>query len=174
MEGGPPSFPRGFSCPAVLRIRSGASALSPTGLLPSVAGLSRPLRLEHWFVTPCGASYNPAVQARRFGLVPVRSPLLGESRLISSPRATEMFQFTRFPPYGYEFTIRYLAIKPGGLPHSEIPGSAPACGSPRLIAAYHVLHRLLTPRHPPCALCSLITVVSGCCYLAFTGRQLTT
>ena len=42
-----------------------------------------------------------------------------------------------------------------GLPHSDIPGSKPACGSPRLIAACHVLHRLLLPRHPPCALSSL-------------------
>ena len=33
-----------------------------------------------------------------FGLFPVRSPLLRESRLISSRRATEMFQFTRCPP----------------------------------------------------------------------------
>ena len=113
------------------------------------------------FVTPYGTSYNPGVQAHRFRLFPVRSPLLGESRLISPPRATEMFQFTRFPPYGYEFTLRYLAITPGGLPHSEIPGSAPACGSPRLIAAYHVLHRLLAPRHPPYALCSLITLSSA-------------
>ena len=31
----------------------------------------------------------------------------------------------------------------------------PACGSPKLIAACHVLHRLLLPRHPPCALSSL-------------------
>ena len=42
-----------------------------------------------------------------------------------------------------------------GLPHSEIPGSKVICTSPRLIAAYHVLHRLLVPRHPPYALCSL-------------------
>ena len=42
-----------------------------------------------------------------------------------------------------------------GLPHSEIPGSKPACGSPRLIAACHVLLRLRLPRHPPCALSSL-------------------
>ncbi len=42
-----------------------------------------------------------------------------------------------------------------GFPHSEIPGSSPACGFPRLIAACHVLHRLLLPRHPPCALSSL-------------------
>ncbi len=35
-----------------------------------------------------------------FGLLPVRSPLLRESRLISFRRATEMFQFTRCPPHG--------------------------------------------------------------------------
>jgi hypothetical protein len=34
----------------------------------------------------------------RFGLFPLRSPLLGESRLISLPRATKMFQFARLPP----------------------------------------------------------------------------
>src|ERR1044071_6854035 len=44
-----------------------------------------------------------------------------------------------------------------GLPHSEISGSTPVCGSPKLIAANHVLHRLLTPRHSPCALNSLAT-----------------
>ena len=32
----------------------------------------------------------------RFGLVPVRSPLLGESWLLSLPKVTEMFQFTSF------------------------------------------------------------------------------
>jgi hypothetical protein len=42
-----------------------------------------------------------------------------------------------------------------GFPHSEIPGSKPVCGSPGLIAAYRVLHRLLAPRHPPYALSSL-------------------
>ena len=41
------------------------------------------------------------------------------------------------------------------LPHSEIPGSKSAYDSPRLIAVNHVLHRLLVPRHSPCALCSL-------------------
>jgi hypothetical protein len=42
-----------------------------------------------------------------------------------------------------------------GFPHSDIPGSKPACGSPRLIAACHVLLRLSAPRHPPCTLSSL-------------------
>jgi hypothetical protein len=43
----------------------------------------------------------------------------------------------------------------GGLPHSETPGSKPARGSPGLVAACHVLHRLLAPRHPPDALAFL-------------------
>ena len=42
-----------------------------------------------------------------------------------------------------------------GFPHSEIHGSMVICTSPWLIAAYHVFHRLLVPRHPPCALYSL-------------------
>ena len=37
-------------------------------------------------------------------------------------------------------------------PHSEICGSLCICHSPQLFAAYHVFHRLLVPRHPPCAL----------------------
>ena len=42
-----------------------------------------------------------------------------------------------------------------GFPHSEIRGSMDICSSPRLIAAYHVFHRLSVPRHPPCALSCL-------------------
>ena len=43
-------------------------------------------------------------------------------------------------------------LQHAGLPHSEITGSIPVCSSPVLIAAYHVLHRLQKPRHPPSAL----------------------
>ena len=42
-----------------------------------------------------------------------------------------------------------------GFPHSEIFGSKPICGSPKLFAACRVLHRLSVPRHSPCALYSL-------------------
>ena len=44
--------------------------------------LSRSLRLFLTFVTPCETSYNPGKQAFRFGLFPVRSPLLRESLLV--------------------------------------------------------------------------------------------
>ena len=41
------------------------------------------------------------------------------------------------------------------MPHSEIHGSKLIRSSPRLFAAYHVLHRLCMPRHPPIALKTL-------------------
>ena len=87
------------------------------------------------------------------GLVRVRSPLLTESRLMSFPPGTEMFQFPGFASLPYEFRQRYR--RSGGLPHSEIHGSKLVRSSPWLIAAYHVLHRLSAPRHPPNALKSL-------------------
>ena len=98
---------------------------------------------------------TPEINDLWFGLLRVRSPLLAESRLMSFPRPTEMFQFRRFPTYTYLIQctlIRYCRI---GFPHSEISGSMRMCRSPKLIAACHVLRRLLMPRHSPCALISL-------------------
>ena len=69
---------------------------------------------------------------------------------MSFPPATEMFQFAGFASASYVFRCRYPLR--GGLPHSDIRGSKPIGGSPQLFAAYHVLHRLLAPRHPPNAL----------------------
>jgi hypothetical protein len=54
----------------------------------------------------------------------------GNLLLISSRRATEMFQFTRFPPLGYGLTQRSPAITLEGLPHSESQGSSLAGSSP--------------------------------------------
>ena len=66
-----------------------------------------------------------------------------------------MFQFRRFPPYCYGFTIRSLPLPATRFPHSEIHGSKRICRSPWLIAACRVLHRLSVTRHSPCALLSL-------------------
>ena len=66
-----------------------------------------------------------------------------------------MFQFRRFPSYAYFVQRRMTGYCPAGLPHSEISGSMDICSSPKLIAACHVLRRLLMPRHSPCALSSL-------------------
>jgi hypothetical protein len=103
-------------------------------------------------VTRCGPPFQtlPVPKTHATGLVRFRSPLLAESRLMSFPPATEMFQFAGFASHAYGFSTGYPL--PGGLPHSEIPGSTIARISPGLFAACHVLHRLSVPRHPPDAL----------------------
>ena len=55
--------------------------------------------------------------------------------------------------------VRMTGVLPAGFPHSDICGSKIICISPQLFAAYHVFLRLLVPRHPPCALFCLISVI---------------
>ena len=104
------------------------------------------LRFMHKYRSPT----TPIAPKRdRFGLLPVRSPLLRESRLFSFPVTTKMFQFIT---YASLLMHVILSLQLSGLSHSEIPGSMVICTLPGLIAAYHVLHRLREPRHPPVAL----------------------
>src|SRR5690348_16881557 len=49
------------------------------------------------------------------------------------------------------------ALPAPGFPIRRSAGQRLFSASPRLIAAVHVLHRLLVPRHPPCAL-TILTV----------------
>ena len=81
------------------------------------------------------------------GLLRVRSPLLAESRLISVPPGTEMFQFPGFALHAYGFSMQYGRSR--GFPHSDTSGSELVCQLPEDFAGYRVLHRLLPPRHPP-------------------------
>ena len=94
----------------------------------------------------------PGITHIRFSPIRVRSPLLTESLLFSLPVGTEMFHFPTFPPPG-------LCVQPGvtrhvvrGSPIRKSWSQRPVIDSTRLIADSHVLHRLLLPRHPPCAL----------------------
>src|SRR2546422_10137446 len=52
------------------------------------------------------------------------------------------------------------ALPAPGFPIRRSAGQRLFSASPRLIAAVHVLPRLLVPRHPPCAL-SILTVSSA-------------
>ena len=76
--------------------------------------------------------------------------------VIYFPPGTEMVHFPGLAHTDLCIQSAVTRVHLAGFPHSEIPGSKPACGSPGLIAACHVLHRLLAPRHPPYALSSLI------------------
>jgi hypothetical protein len=51
-----------------------------------------------------------------------------------------------------------VALPTLGFPIRASAGHWPFSASPRLIAAVHALHRLLVPRHPPCAL-TILTVI---------------
>ena len=135
MEGGPPIFRQDYTCPALLEDRQ--SFLPVRGCHPL------------WRAFPdASGSFEPTT-----GLVRVRSPLLAESRLMSFPPGTEMFQFPGFASRTYGFSPGSSLRR--GLPHSDICGSPGARPSPQLFAACHVLHRLSVPRHPPDALQTL-------------------
>ena len=129
--------------------------LARTGLSPSTARLSGRFRFAS-FLRHRGPTTPLRPEPQRFGLFPGRSPLLGESLLFSLPTGTKMFQFPAFASLIQGMT----GLQPAGLSHSEIRGSKAICASPRLIAAYHVLHRLQEPRHPPYALSYLLRLFS--------------
>ena len=121
---------------------------SRTGLSPSAAGLSRPLRSN---LVPLAPSRNPGRQACRFGLLRVRSPLLAESLLISSPRGTEMFHFPRCRPPALWIRAGVAGIALRGCPIRRPTGHGPP--APRRgispLAASFVAIRRQGIRHAP-------------------------
>ena len=139
----------------VLGVSRGAGKISHTGLSPTMATLSRVFCYSSGLSLLTGP-HNPAVNkdrglgwspfARRYSGNHYCFLFLGLLRWFSSPRS-------RNP--AYVFSRERHSITRARLPHSEISGSTVVCTSPKLIAAYHVLHRLSVPRHPPCALSNL-------------------
>jgi hypothetical protein len=118
------------------------------------------VRLSCWLVTrrPCGLTgpTTPGCKHPGLGYIRVRSPLLAESlTCFLFLRVLRWFTSPGWLPPTYGFSRGYIGINQCGFPHSDISGSKPVCGSPKLFAACHVLHRLLAPRHPPYALSSL-------------------
>ena len=69
-------------------------------------------------------------------------------RCFSSPCSLLTYYFTHMQ------ILRFFSLSE--FPHSDIYGSMDICSSSQLFAAYHVLLRLLMPRHSPYALSSLI------------------
>ena len=140
LEGGPPGFAPGFSCRALLRNSTTTRpSRSATGLSPSLAPRSRGLRLASRAASV--GPTTPGPQGPRFGLYPVRSPLLGTSRLISLPPGTEMFQFPGFASLRRVMTaLADSRVAPFG--HLGINACVP------LPRAYRSLPR---PSSPPCA-----------------------
>src|SRR4029078_807305 len=116
----------------------------------------------------------PPFQSLRFGLFPFRSPLLRDSRFLSFPPVTKMFQFTGLPSTALFYSGRDTRALPRvGFPIRTSRDQRMVSSFPGLFAAAHVLHRLLAPRHPPCALSLLImknTVVAAMEFSRCTRR----
>ena len=137
---------RGTLDPAML------TRLSLTGLSPSLAGFPKTILLN-LLNQLCGP--NPGMHASRFGLFRFRSPLLTESHVVFSSSGYLDVSVHRVPFHTLWIGVWMTGVCPAGFPHSDISGSMDICSSPKLFAAYHVFHRLLVPRHPPCALSSI-------------------
>ena len=130
-------FGQDFTCPALLwgrRRRSPVRACHPLwGGFPAASGSA----------------------ATAAGLVPVRSPLLGESRLMSFPPGTEMFQFPGFASGAHGFGAGCRACAAGcpiRIPPDQSPLAAPRGLSQRaasFIASRRLgIHRVPFSRSP--------------------------
>ena len=126
--------------------------LSLTGLSPSLAGFPKTILLN---LSDQLRGPNPGMHAFRFGLFRFRSPLLTESLVVFSSSGYLDVSVHRVPFHTLWIGVWMTGVCPAGFPHSDISGSSDICSSPKLFAAYHVFHRLLVPRHPPCALSSI-------------------
>ena len=105
LEDGPPIFRQDYTCPALLVVR----------LVPP-----RPFRIRDYHPLRSAFPDGPARgMAKTCRLFRFRSPLLSESRLISFPPLTEMFQFSGF-------ASSYLCIQYGMTLHTWL-------SSPQLI-----------------------------------------
>ena len=169
MRDGSRGFPQTSTYSVVLgNAHQGARNVSLTGLSPPMVPLSSGFSYASGFLLPdlhanwsASAPQHPRYKGRVlecirwFRLFPVRSSLLGKSLLLFLPGGTEIFQFPPFALRTYEFSTEFRPMTGGGLPHSEIAGSQVVSTYPTLIAGYHVLHRLLVPRHPSYALSNL-------------------
>ena len=151
MEDGPPFFSPGSTCPLILRIPSTHRALRLRGYHP----LWQAFPHLSTFLDELLTVLTPKV------LLPLVWPLplsLATTRGISVDFSSSRYLDVSVPGVPLMHLLIQCMIhgsSPCVFPHSEICGSMLICSSPQLIAACHVLLRLLMPRHSPYALIRL-------------------
>ena len=152
MGGGPPGFPQGFSCLVVLWIPLADFRFRLLGFHRLWLAFPKPFDYP---LSMLNAVRNPEEPG------PSVWPL---SRSLAATKEIE-FSFSSYcyldvsvhsvPFHTLWIHAWILEVCSSRFPHSEISGSMAVCASPKLIAAYHVFHRLLVPRHSPYALSCL-------------------
>ena len=155
MESGLPRFPPDYTCPVVLRMPLRVRSAFGYMALTFFSSAFQRIHLAVELVTLLTRSYNPQSASTWVWAVPISLAATFGISVIYFPPGTEM---VHFPGLAHTRLCIQRAVIPFygiGFPHSDIPGSKPAYGSPRHFVVRHVLLRLLVPRHPPCALSSL-------------------
>jgi hypothetical protein len=135
--------------------------------VPPYSRIFRPLRIRGYHPLWPDFPDRSAYLLKTTGLLRVRSPLLAESRLMSFPPGTEMFQFPGFASPPYVFRWRYPCgwVAPFGYPRinacsrlpmafrsvprpSSPPGAKASTECPSLARDLHP--RIEIRRSPPC------------------------
>ena len=156
MGDGPPGFRRNFTCSAVLRIHSGEKRSFDYRAVTSYGGPFQTSSSTSFFCN----SVQSVLQPQEASLLVWANPVsLAATQGIAFAFSSSGYLDVSVPRVclliSYEFRYGYHSITSGGFPHSEISGSKLAYSSPKHIGVRPVLHRLLVPRHPPCALSNL-------------------
>jgi hypothetical protein len=94
-----------------------------------------------------------------FGCFPFARHYLGNGCCFLFLKVLRCFSSLRSPLLPMYSAIDIRALPRMGCPIQKSPDLSLLSGSPRLIAANHVFHRLLPPRHPPYALSSLTIIL---------------
>ncbi len=170
MRGGPRGFRPGFPCPAVLRnsrneavqfrlrgrypLRRAVPCASPTTQLCNSSTRRQADHLKPYnpATTTAAACHVATVWALPLSLATTQG--VEVSFLSSGYLDVSVPQLASSHPMYSDASTSALPLV--GFPIRKSRGQRLVSTSPGLIAAAHVLHRLLAPRHPPCALSLLI------------------
>ena len=106
LRDGPRRFIQDFSCPALLRILLSLSLVSPTGLSPSLTGLSRPF--GYLLLCLMQSFYPDSAETESVWALPLSLAATDGIDSLSFPPGTKMFQFPGLPYGGYVFTARMI------------------------------------------------------------------
>ena len=142
---------RGTQVPSVLR------SISDTGLSPPMARFSN--LFSYLIADHVMTVLQPHTPRRVYGLgwFPFARRYLGNHFCFLFLGLLRCFSSPRSPQQPMDSAEDVRALPPTGFPIQKSPDQSLFSSSPKLIAAFHVFHRLLTPRHPPSALSSLAT-----------------
>ena len=155
LRGGPRSFPQGSTCLVVLWILPLSLDFHVRGFHPLWPAFPKPFHYSQESLVQS----EPQCARTLVWALPISLAATLEIDVSFSSSGYLDVSVHRVPPAWLWIHHAVTEVCSAGFPHSDISGSKDICSSPKLFAAYHVFHRLLVPRHPPCALSSITSFI---------------